>query len=127
MRLALATALLFSVVLAADGLAASKVQIEAGDQKFALPHVQAVKVIRDDGTSQVVILFTEQPAERVVLVDDFGGDDLLSLGKWSTESGLLAARLSFTEGAEENYSLTLHAGSDSVAATRSAAAFIIRP
>jgi hypothetical protein len=114
MRFALAAALLFSVVVAEDGRAASKVEIQAGDQKYAMPHVQAVKVIREDGASQVVLLFTEQAAEKVVLVDDFGGDDLLSLGSWATESGVLAARLSFTEGAEENYSLTLHAGSDSV-------------
>lgn len=116
MRLALAATLLLSVAVVHDGQAASKVQIEAGDQKFALPHIQAVKVLKEDGPSQVVILFTEQAAEDVVLADDFGGDDLLSLGSWASKTGLLAARLSFTEGAEENYSLTLHAGGDSVSA-----------
>jgi hypothetical protein len=114
MRLALAATFLFFVAAAHDGRAASKVQIEAGGETFALPHVQAVKVIRETGPSQVVILFAEQAAENVVLVDDFGNDDLLSLGAWASKSGLLAARLSFTEGAEENYSLMLHAGADSV-------------
>lgn len=115
MKFALAAVLLFSLAAVPDGLAASKVQIQAGDQQYALPHVQAVKVMRDDGPAQFVFLFTEQPAEKVVLVDDFGGDDLLSLGNWASETGVLAARLSFAEGAEENYSLTLHAGSESVA------------
>jgi hypothetical protein len=108
--------LLFSVITAVTAQGASKVTIEAGDQKLALPHVEAVKVLKADGSSYVVMLFAEQTPKNVILVDDFGGDDLLSLGSWAAETGLLGARLSFTEGAEENYSLNLHAGPDSVSA-----------
>lgn len=114
MRTALAASLLLFLAGAHDVGAASKVTIEAGGEKYAMPHVQAVKVVREGAPSQVVILFTEKAADDVVLVDELGNDDLLSLGAWSAKSGLLAARLSFTEGAEENYSLNLHAGPDSV-------------
>jgi hypothetical protein len=106
---------LTSLAIALSASAASKVKVGTGTEKIALPHVEGTRFNKADGTSVITLLFSEKKPEAVVLVDSFGGDDL-SLAKWMSTTGeAVAAKVEFTEGQEENYSMTLFLGGESVA------------
>jgi hypothetical protein len=106
--------LLFVCLPAATLQAAVNIDIGTGSE-LKLTHGEGTRFARTDGTSVITLLFSERKPENVVLIDEFGNDDL-SLAKWmsSTEESV-AVRISFTEGDEENFSLNLYLGNESVA------------
>ena len=95
--------------------AASTVRVGSGGEGIALPHAEGTRLQKADGTSEIHLLFSEKKPSNVTLVDAFGGDDL-SLSKWIESTGeTVAVKLSFTEGAEETYSMSLFLGAEHVA------------
>jgi hypothetical protein len=111
MKLAPVATVVLSMITATFTFASSKVEIQAAGLKLALPHVEATRLIRNDGSAVISLLFAEKKPVDVVLVDEFGGNDL-SLAQWTAKSDALAVLLSFKEGDEENFSLTVHVGAE---------------
>lgn len=106
---------LLSALIAGAAPAAAAVKIKVGEETIPLPHIEGVRLERADGTAQITLFFAEsKPLTKLVLVDEFGNDEL-PLGAWSSNPDAMAARLSFQEGDLENYSLNLYVGQDSVA------------
>jgi len=92
----------------------SSVKIAAGSEMVKLPHVSATRLVQSDGTVKMYVLFTMKAPENVVLVDAFGNDGP-SLGAWAGTADVIAVKVSFKEGAHENFSLNVHDGAQSAA------------
>jgi hypothetical protein len=102
--------------LLAAGLcqAASKVEVGEGPQRIPLPYVEGTRFAKTDGSSVVTLLFSEKAPQNVTLVDGFGNEDL-SLASWMATTGeAVAVKISFVEGDEENYSMTIYLGPETV-------------
>lgn len=103
---------LLSAVISVAGT--SSVKIAAGSELVKLPHVSATRLVLRDGTSKMYVLLAMKAPEGVVLVDAFGNDGP-SLGEWAGSADVIAVKVSFTEGAHENFSLNVHDGAQSAA------------
>jgi len=104
---------LITLVLAGSIHAASKVQLQVGKDKILLPHVEATRFEKSDGSKMIILLFTAKKPEGVTVIDEFGNQGF-TLQEWVQKSKTSAVTISFTEGAEENYSLNTYnvAGKD---------------
>ena len=96
------------------GAATSSVKVTTANGLRKLPSVTATRLVMLDGTSRIYLLFAEKPPKDVLLVDATGSEGL-SLSTWATEANATAAKISFVEGDEENYSLTVHSGAEMIA------------
>jgi hypothetical protein len=96
------------------GAATSSVKVTTANGLRKLPSVTATRLVMLDGTSRMYLLFAEKPPVDVLLVDATGSEGL-SLSTWATEANATAAKISFVEGDEENYSLTVHSGGETMA------------
>lgn len=105
---------LFALVTSAlaAGTSSVKITTETGVRK--LPSVTATRLIMNDGTTRMYLLFAEKAPSDVVLVDATGSEGL-SLGAWTTKANTTAVKISFVEGAEESYSLNVHSGAEMIA------------
>jgi len=112
-RLSTARALLITLVLAGSIHAASKVQLQVGKDKILLPHVEGTRFEKSDGSKMIILLFTAEKPEGVTVIDEFGNKGF-TLQQWVQKSKTSAVTISFTEGAEENFSLNTYnvAGGD---------------
>lgn len=105
-------ALILTLLVATVCEAGSKVTVGSGGPGIALPYVEGTRYVKADGSSEIHLLFSELVPENVTLVDPFGNDDL-SLAQWISAKGeVVVVKLSFTEGAQENYSMTLFLGEE---------------
>lgn len=104
-----------SILVASSAAAAtSSVKIATAQATRKLPSVTATRLVLNDGTTKMYLLFAEKPPTDVVLVDSTGNEGL-SLAAWTTSANATALKISFAEGDEENYSLTIHDGPDMLA------------
>ncbi len=105
---------LFALATSTLGAGTSSVKITTETGVRKLPSVTATRLIMNDGTTRIYLLFAEKAPSGVVLVDSTGSEGL-SLGAWTTQTNTTAVKISFVEGAEESYSLNVHMGEQMVA------------
>lgn len=114
MRQTLFVFCLFALLSSSLGAGTSSVKITAGNGVSKLPSVTATRLMMNDGTTRMYLLFAEKAPSGVVLVDATGNEGL-SLGDWTTQANTTAVKISFVEGGEENYSLNVHSGAEVIA------------
>lgn len=105
---------LFALAAVSAAGATSSVKIATDQATRKLPSVTATRLVMSDGTTKMYLLFAEKAPADVVLVDSSGNEGL-SLGAWARDANATALKISFAEGDEENYSLTIHDGPDTLA------------
>jgi hypothetical protein len=114
MRQKLLVLSLLTVLASTLSAATSSVKITMEEGSKKLPSVTATRLVMNDGTTKMYLLFAEKAPKDVVLVDATGNEGL-TLGAWTTEAQTMAVKVSFVEGAHENYSLNVHNGAELIA------------
>ena len=107
--LALAVATLF---LCPALFAASKVKLaKEGSKPVALSNVTAVRFAPAEGPVEVFLLFSDVKPQGLTMVGPFG-EESFAVAKWAQEASAHAVQVSYKEGDESNYSLSVYGGDE---------------
>jgi hypothetical protein len=99
--------LLAAMVAPAAAQDSSRVVMVRDGKTIELRHVKGARYVPDGGEAEIKLLFASEEPAGVVLVDDFGRDNV---GRWVQERGALAVKITFEEGSPEHFQMAAYTG-----------------